>query len=556
MLLPWAYFLRNDEQLLVDSFTQRFVVNGPTVFFARPLLRIERRKALILGPTDYLRIRNILTGELRNEGGPGLYFLDANEEIAKRLSAIPLKRNQYVKIIDQRTALIRMVRGEALVYLGPTEDLLGKVEEGININDESAVVVRNVETGQSQLITEPQVFFPAANQDIVALCKPILLKQNQYVKLIDRSTGEIRVVRGERSFYLEPTEEILSNIQAGVNVDEHTAALIRDTESGQLALITEPQVFIPGPNQEVIELRQRILLEDHEAVVVKERLGQYQIRRGTDSERAFFLEPYAQLVQFCWSRGVHKDKRDLTFTHLDSRPKFMSYEFDVRTQDNVELVISITLFWQIVNIEAMIRTTDDATGDVCSHARSSIIQSVSQTSLERFLSSFNELVREAVLSPHDTFYQTRGVQIHATEVRSISCKDPETQRILMEIIQETTNRLNQLQKQESTNEVQLRQLEGNIAAEQLKGQLLELRQEHAKTEATTQGGAEAIRVKAFLEGLGEQVSAPDKIFLFNLLRKQDAIAALSAGTAQLYFTPADVDLSIESRSPSPRTPIS
>lgn len=555
MLLPRLYFLKADEQLLIEDFTQRFLVNGPTFFFARPLLKITRRNASTLGPTGYARIRNLLTGELRNERGPGLYFLGANEEVVKNLTAIPLKRNQYTKIIDQRTAVIRMVRGETLIYLEPNEELLGTIEEGINIDDDTAVLVRTVETGQLQLITDRQVFFPQANQKIEALWKPILLKQNQYVKLIDKSTGAVRVVRGECRFYREPTEELLGDIQEGVNVDEHTAVLIRNTESAQLELITTPQVFIPSATQEVVRLRQRILLEDHEAVVVKDKLGQYQIRRGTDPERAFFLEPYAQLVEFCWSSGVHKAKRNLTFTHLDVRPKFMSYEFEVRTQDNVELVLAITLFWQIMHIEAMIRTTDDATGDVCSHARSSIIQAVSQTTLERFLSSFNDLVREAVLNPNDAFYQTRGVQIHATEVRSIACKDPETQRILMEIIQETTNRLNQLQKQESSNEVQLRQLEGNIAAEQLKGQLLVLRQEHAKTEATTQGEAEAIRVKAFLDGLGEQLSSEDKLFLFNLLRKQDAIAALSTGTAQLYFTPADVNLSIEARPLSGGVPL-
>ncbi|HEY9727950.1 MAG TPA: SPFH domain-containing protein [Chroococcales cyanobacterium] len=510
-------------------------------------MKVTLRKALILGPTDYIRIRNLLTGELHNEIGPKLCFLNANEEVAKSLSAIPLKRNQYVKLIDQRTGVIRMVRGETSLYLNPTEEMLGKVEEGINIDEEIAVLVRDVESGQLQLIAQPQVFLPAANQEIVELRKRILLKQNQYVKLIDKSTGEIRIVRGECSFYLNPNQELLGQIREGVNIDEHTAALVRDVESGQLQLVAEPQVFFPAANQEIVELRKRILLEDHEAVVIKNRLGQYQIRRGTDAERAFFLQPYSQLVEFCWSRGAHKDKRDLKFSHLDSRPKFMSYEFDVRTQDNVELVIAITLFWQIIDIESMIRSTDDATGDVCSHARSSIIQSVSQSTLERFLSSFNDLVREAVLSPNDRFYVDRGVQIHSVEVRSISCKDPETQRILMEIIQETTNRLNQLQKQESSNEVQLRQIHGEFEAEQLKGQLLELRRKHAKTEATSQGEAEAIRVKAFLDGLGEQTSTADKILIFNTLRKQDAITALSTGTAQLYFTPADVDLSIETR---------
>jgi hypothetical protein len=54
------------------------------------------------------------------------------------------------------------------------------------------------------------------------------------------------------------------------------------------------------------------------------------------------------------------------------------------------------------------------------------------------------------------------VRIEAIEVRSITCKEPATQRILQEIIQETTNRLNQLQKQESENEVSLKRIQGQI----------------------------------------------------------------------------------------------
>ena len=52
----------------------------------------------------------------------------------------------------------------------------------------------------------------------------------------------------------------------------------------------------------------------------------------------------------------------------------------------------------------------------------------------------------------------------------------------------------------------------------------------------------------FLELLGEDVPLEDKIALFNTLRKREMLDGLSKGNVQLYFTPADVDLSIESRS--------
>jgi len=462
MIIPRIYFLQEDEQLLVEGLTRRWTVNGPGLFFAKPLQRVRRRKGITLGPVDYLRIRDTLTGEARNEVGPSLYFPAASEEIVQKLEAIPLE-------------------------------------------------------------------------------------QNQFVRLIDTSTGVIRVERGESSVYLSPTEEILQDVQDGVNIDEHTAVVVRDTQSGQLDLIVEPQVFVPAAHQEIDRICQRIRLEDHETVVIKDRTGRYIFRKGSDAERSFFLDAYSELVQFRWSTGLHKDQRALQITHIDSRPKFMWYEFEARTQDNVELVLGITFFWQIVGVEAMVKTTDDTPGDVCSHARSAIIQSVSQVSLERFLAAFNGIVCEAVLEADDSFYAERGVKLHAVEVRSISCKDLETQQVLQEIIRETTNRLNRLQMQESENEVRIKRVSGEIEAEEMKRKLLEIQRENAQVAAQMEGEAEAIRVDAFLEGLGDRVSQADAVAIFNTLRKQDMIGKLSEGTASVYFTPAEVDLSIETR---------
>jgi hypothetical protein len=462
MLIPWIYFLKEDEQLLIEQFTSRRVANGPGIVVVPPLVRVQRRKALTLGPTDYLRVRDTLSGEVRMELGPQLFFPSASEEVVEQLQVIPLKRNQYLRLIDRRTGVVRVERGERSVTLGPTEELLDKVREGINI-------------------------------------------------------------------------------------DELTAVLVRDTITGGLELITKPQVFFPADQQEIVEVRKRLLLEDHETVVIKERSGVYRFRRGSDSERSFFLEPYTELLELRWSSGLHKDQRALRITRIDQRPKFMWYEFEARTQDNVELVIGITFFWQIEHVEQMIRTTDDAPGDVCSHARSMIIQSVSQVTLERFLASFNLVIRAAVLQAGDTFYTDRGVRLHAVEVRSITCKDPDTQRILQEIIQETTNRLNRIQQQESENEIRLKQIGGEIEAESMRRQLLELRRELALIEGQITGGTEAERVRAFLAGLNNEVVLNEKLALFNTLRKQEILQSLSEGKAQIYFTPADVNLSIESK---------
>jgi len=461
MIIPMVHFMKEDEQLLVETFTERRVINGPGQYVSRPLERIHKRKATVLENRDYIYIKNILTGEIKVERGPQLYFLTATEEVTKRLTAIPLKESEFIRIIDNNTGVVRVVRGEATVYLEPHEETLDE--------------------------------------------KP----------------------------------------RPGYTIDEHTAVMVRDIRTGQRDLITEPQVFIPSPMQEVYDVPRLIRLEDHETIIIRDRDGRYIFRSGQDEERSFFLDPYQEAVRLNWSSGIHKDTRSLRVTRIDTRPKFMWFEFEVRTQDNVELIIGITFFWQITDVEGMIRVTDDAPGDLCSHARSMIIQSVSRVTLEQFLEDFNIIVREAVIRDDDSFYDDRGMIVHAVEVRSVACKDPDTQRILQEIIQETTNRLNRLQQQESENEIQLKDLEGQIESERVRGDLLQIQREHSRTEALIAGEAESQKVQAFFDGLGD-LPIEEKVAIFNTLRKRDMLSDLSEGHARLYFTPNDVNLSIES----------
>jgi regulator of protease activity HflC (stomatin/prohibitin superfamily) len=504
MVIPWVYFVQENQQLFVQSLTDRRVINGPGRYISRPFEKVSVRDGVRLSPDDYARIVDELTGEERIISGPAFYFLDAYESVEAIYDALSLKEGEYAYILDTQTGITRSLRG-------------------------------------------PVLHFPQAEERILETNEAIPLNENQYMRVLDKTNGQIRVVRGETSLYLEPTESVLEAVQTGVNIDEETGVLIRDITSGQMQLITEKQVFIPRANQEIMKIQQRIKLEDHETIIIKDPDGRYIFRKGSDEARAFFLEPYHELVSLYWSSGLHKEKRELRITHIDIRPKYMWYEFEVRTQDNVELIIGITFFWRIVDVETMIQMTDDTTGDICAHARSTIIQAVSQVTLEDFLANFNRIVFESVLGERETpFYDERGVAINAIEVRSIQCKDPDTQRILNEIIQETTARINRLQKQESENEVRLKKLQGEIDEENARGDLLDIRRQHTQIEAETEGEAEAYRVRNFLQLLNDDLTIDQKLAIYQTLRKRDMLHDISRGDASLYFTPADVNLSIES----------
>jgi len=343
---------------------------------------------------------------------------------------------------------------------------------------------------------------------------------------------------------LKPTEQLTQDVKEALNIDDDSSVLIRDLRTGKLNLITEHQVFFPSNDQKIEEQRTRIRLDNYQVVIVKDETGKFLFKKGSDKESSFFLQPHWELVSVLWSTGIHKDKKALRITHFDCRPQFTWYDFEVRTKDNVELVLGLTFFWQILSVETMIHVTGDAVGDMCSHARSIIIQSSSKVTLEIFLGNFNEFVTKSIMNPEDKFCEKRGFVIHGVEVRSITCKDPGTQKILQEIIQETTNRLSRLQKQESENETKLKQIEGDIAAQKLGQELSMLKQQHHQGEALNEGKAEALRIKAFMDGLGD---IPDKSELFHLLRKKEILSELSKGKSTLYFTPSDVNLSIQSK---------
>merc|ERR1719238_2668611 len=261
-------------------------------------------------------------------------------------------------------------------------------------------------------------------------------------------------------------------------------------------------------------------------------------KRG-DKPRAFFIPPHHSAHTLTWSRGRRREKRDLCLDRFDCRPQFMSFEFNCRTSDNVELVLEGTFFWQVENVETMVKMTGDTTGDICNHARSRFIQLVSKVTLKEFMDRFNSLAKEA-LTDDDDFYESRGCKIHTLEVTAYRCMDASTARILEQIIQETTNRMNRLSQQESENEVKMFAMDGEIEQETRRAELLKVLQAHKLMEARNDGEAEAERVRAFLAQTQESVPSLDaRISLWGTLRKHDALKAVASGPARLYYTPND-----------------
>jgi len=551
--IPICRCLDKGEQYWANGCTKKEAWNGPGIVCIGPCYSGRKRNGVTLLPNEYIRVKDTVNGNEHVVFGPTLYFLKAYEEEVDRkpVSGELLGPTDYLKIMDKNTGEITVEKG-------------------------------------------PQLWMPKSPYQVVSKkLTAVALKHYEYVKITDKKSGTLRLEKGENLVYLGPHEEIIdqernNGVKAAVNVDEHTAVLVRDTTNGQLRLVTEKSLFFPKATEEILKVQKKIVLEDHQVVVFKDKDGNYMIKAGgsrnkpkgkaeetpkevkkedekedkkkkskssanikisEDDDGSFFLPPYCELVQLKWFCSDDVKENEVAVSYFDMRPQFMTYSFSCRTVDNVELTIDLTFFWEITDVSQMIRKTDDLPSDICNHARSIIIQEVSQVTMEKFMSQFNIIIARAVLDRPDPFYQERGSKVLSVEVRAIHCRDPATEKVLQEIIKETTDRLNRLQKQASENEVRLYKMKGDIECEKMNGDLLKIKHDHHRAEALMEGEAQADMIKSFLKGL-DSASVPFEIqvSMWQTLQKMESVDELSQGNSQLFFTPADVKLSIETLS--------
>lgn len=439
----------------------------------------------------------------------------------------------------------RVINGPGIFFVSPFLKVCKR--KGVLLKSLEYIKIKNNITGLTKIERGPKLFFLSEYDEIIERLCAITLKHDEYIRIIDNETGKMRIEQGETTVFLSATEQLCNEKKKGIIIDETTAVLIRNIKNGSLMLETNKMIFVPNIDHTILECRHKILLENHETVVIKNNKGDYIFKTGTTDDSSFFLEPYHELVKFIWSSGITKETKNLRITHLDSRFKFMWYEFGARTNDNVELIIGITFFWRIIDVRKMILTTSDTTGDICAYARSVIIQSISKVTLEKFLNNFNNIINISILNFENNFYSDRGVEINSIEVRSISCKNENTENILQEIVQETTNKLNRIQKQESENEVNLKKITGEIESEKKKNDLLDIKELNLKKGAEIIGKSKAVEIKTFFKEFDDEIIFENRLKLFNTIKTQENIKNLSKGNTNLYFTPNDVELCIQSK---------
>jgi regulator of protease activity HflC (stomatin/prohibitin superfamily) len=600
MLFCSIHTLGPEEQVILEGSGRKYVRNGPQVVLLGPFRKKVFREATRLGPREYAVIKNSRTGVPRHEAGPKLLWLEAYDEIQDLKRMVVLQLQEYTRLIDSMTGSERVVVGPAILVPEPLEHAPNGTEKAIVLGLDASLLTLNKTTGLLRLVDKIGVFYPQPYEVILqerkdtllthrqyALVKnqlsgmfrhevgpkllklgaydalinvrdKVVLQKDQYVVLKDQKTGDQRVVKGPQTLVPEPSETYTGTLKAAF-LDVDTALLVLNRKTGQQRLVATHGVFFPQADEQIIETRNLIRLYPHQAVALRDAAGRVAIHNGAEGTVSFFLPPYTQMVESMWSDFSHVpvagkqqviQKVPVSIIDLRTRKIFFSYE--VPTNDNVKLLLDGTIFWKVTDVAKMMDTTSDPEGDIWHHSRSALIQAVSKITLQNFMASFNNITTDAFnAQAADGFYDERGVMLISMEITRFECVEQSTAAILQQIIQETTNRINRLQVQQSSNDVKALKLAADIQLERQRTALIQSKAVNAKLTAAMQGDADGLKrvhgAAAFIGGLNNSVpDAAQRLALYTmhekLASKNKDTQNLAAGNARLFLTPADLSL--------------
>ena len=92
--------------------------------------------------------------------------------------------------------------------------------------------------------------------------------------------------------------------------------------------------------------------------------------------------------------------------------------------------------------------------------------------------------------------------------------------------------------------VKLRELEGQIKAEELNGQLLQVKKKYIREEATADGECDADRITNFMNNLPENLSKEERMAIYYDMQNTERVKSVTSSKTTLYITPQDLDFKI------------
>mmetsp|Transcript_21809 Transcript_21809/g.74986 ORF Transcript_21809/g.74986 Transcript_21809/m.74986 type:complete len:523 (-) Transcript_21809:218-1786(-) len=472
-------------------------------------------------------------------------------------------------LAPEQQEVVEYLDGKAVVN-GPTSKLFNPFRvrtrrEALRIGELQYARIKNTLDMSVRMVEGTRKEFMGPYEESEGVTDKIVLKKDEYIRLVDMLTGVERIERGAKSLIPGAYEEYPAGVEQAIFIDRDQAPVVLNKADGSKRLHTTSGIFFPAPYEHIVELRELIRLLPHEIMVVRNSAGRYVIKSGrgadgTGAGIAFFLGPFDTVVEMEVSRfsepleGQNQVVSKEMVSRFDMRVRKTFFQYDVRTSDNVALRVEGAIFWRITDVAKILSMTEDPVGDVAYKCRNALISAVGQVDLETFMGTFEGLIARAFSAQAaDSFYPERGVEVQSLEVTKYACSDDETARTLNALIEETVFRLNQVMAQRSQNDVSAARLMSDIWLATQKTDLIQTRATNERLVAAQQGADEGIQLAKSLTTFFDRLntSLPDldsRTDVYRLHKKvenhNERTKAIGSGKATLFLQPSDLNINL------------
>jgi major vault protein len=243
--------------------------------------------------------------------GPGTYIPRKEVSVEEQIRATIIKPNQAIRLRARKECVDRSgqnrVTGEEWIVKQTGAYLPGAYEEVVTVVDafvlteKKALHMRSLRTftddfgkkrlnGEEWLITisDTETHIPGVYEEVVGVVNVTTLNSRQYAIILDPiggdgkpQLGKKKLVKGEKSFFLQPGEKLERGIQDVYVLGEDEGLILKCIEAfedenkvkrapGDRWMIKGPTDYVPPVELEVVTKRKAIPLDENEGIYVRD----------------------------------------------------------------------------------------------------------------------------------------------------------------------------------------------------------------------------------------------------------------------------------------------
>jgi hypothetical protein len=168
-------------------------------------------------------------------------------------------------------------------------------------------------TGKYVHYEGPQQLFVGPYEELVRVLAKVVLQKQEYVRLVDRRSGEENIISGPQAIVPSPAQcekDYANNCrlqaQRAIVMKANMAVLTLNKTTGAKKIVRADSggIFTPSPYEEILEIRNATVLRQQEYAVVKNNInGSYRHALGP---MLLQLEAYEELIHVALKVILHK----------------------------------------------------------------------------------------------------------------------------------------------------------------------------------------------------------------------------------------------------------